>query len=93
MGRAPVAWILLFSTGLSGCAMRRDAAVVSGPEAASDVQARLDGYPSGARVRRGLAGGERIEGVLLWAESESRHGPNAASIAWRLPKARDSLAS
>lgn len=71
MRRALVAWILVFSTGLSGCAARRDAAVVSAPEPASAVQARLDGYPSGTRMRLGLAGGERVEGVLLWADADS----------------------
>lgn len=71
MGRALVVWILVFSTGLSGCAMRRDAAVVSAPEATSAVQARLDGYPSGTQVRLGLVGGEHVEGVLVWADAES----------------------
>jgi len=71
MGRALVVWLLVFSTGLSGCAMRRDAGVVAAPEAASAVQARLDAYPSGTRVRLGLTGGERVEGVLMWADAES----------------------
>ena len=51
--------------------MRRDAGVVHAPEAASAVQARLDAYPSGTRVRLGLTGGERVEGVLMWVDAES----------------------
>ena len=71
MGRALVVWLLVFATGLPGCAMRRDAGVVPAPEAASAVQARLDAYPSGTRVRLGLTGGERVEGVLMWVDAES----------------------
>ena len=84
MGRALVVWILVFSTGLSGCAMRRDAAVVSAPEAASAVQARLDGYPSGTQVRLGLTGGESVVGVLLWVDAESVSVETAPGAAPRV---------
>ena len=84
MGRALVVWLLVFATGLPGCAMRRDAGVVPAPEAASAVQARLDAYPSGTRVRLGLAGGERVEGVPMWVDAEAVSLETASGAAPRV---------
>lgn len=71
MGRRLVAWLLVFSTALSGCALRRDPTVAPSPDAGLSLQAQIDAYPSGTRVRLGLRGGERIDGVLMWVDAES----------------------
>jgi hypothetical protein len=86
--RRALVWLLVFSTGLSGCALRRDAATAPSPAASPSVQARLDAYPSGTPVRLGLAGGERVEGVLIWVDPETVSIETARDTAPRvIPRA------
>ena len=82
--RSCLVWVLVVSTALSGCALRRDARVVGVYAPAAEVN--LGVYPPGTPLRLRLTSGERVEGVLVSVEAdtvlvESKAGEPARVVA------------
>jgi len=67
--RSCLVWILVVSTALSGCALRREARVTGVYAPAAEVN--LGVYPAGTPVRLRLTNGERVEGVLVSNEADT----------------------
>jgi len=67
--RPCLVWMLVVSTALSGCALRREARVTGVYAPAAEVN--LGVYPAGTPVRLRLTNGERVEGVLVSSEADT----------------------